>query len=99
MRRGTAPDRVRPITTGFVATLRRVPGAGGWTFAEVPARHAPPVQHAWGRTAVVATVDGYRWATSVWRERSGRTLLPVPRRARGAKGHGDRVRVRLQFDL
>lgn len=94
-----APDRVPPIETRFTATLFRVPGKGGWTFAEVPARHAPPVQHAWGRTAVVAIVDGYRWATSVWRERSGRTLLPVPKPARGAKGHGDRVRVRLQFHL
>ncbi len=93
--RATAP----PIATRFTATLFRVPEKGGWTFAEVPARAAPPVRHAWGRTPVLATVDGYQWATSVWRERSGRTLLPVPRVARGSKGHGDRVRVRLEFTL
>ena len=89
----------RPVVTRFTATLFRVPGKGGWTFAPVPERHAPPVMHAWGRTPVVATVDGYRWSTSVWRERSGRTLLPVPRAARGTKGDGDRVSVRLEFTL
>jgi hypothetical protein len=90
---------VPPIATRFTATLLRVPGKGGWTFVEVPARHAPAARHAWGRAPVVATVDGHRWATSVWRERSGRTLLPVPKAARGAKGHGDRVRVRLEFTV
>ena len=48
---------------------------------------------------MTATVDGYRWRTSVWREKTGRTLLPVPRAARGGKGDGDRVRVELEFML
>jgi hypothetical protein len=85
------------VTTTFEATLFRVAGKGGWTFATVPEEHAPAARHAWGRTPVVATVDGRRWRTSVWRERSGRTLLPVPRRVRGEKGHGDRVTVALEF--
>jgi hypothetical protein len=42
-------------------------------------------------------VDGTSWNTSVWREKSGRTLLPVPRHVRGAKSHGDTVRVRIAF--
>lgn len=88
-----------PTITRFTAILFRTPGKGGWTFAEVPERCAPPARHAWGRTPVVATVDGHRWRTSVWRERSGRTLLPVPRAVRGTKGHGDRVSVRLEFSL
>jgi hypothetical protein len=46
---------------------------------------------------VVATVDGHRWKTSVWRERSGRVLLPVPKAVRGTKRDGDRVRVALEF--
>ena len=86
-----------PITTRFVATLFRIPGKGGWTFAPVPEEHAPSASHAWGRTPVVATVDGHRWRTSVWREKSGRTLLPVPRAVRGEKGDGDEVRVELEF--
>ena len=86
-------------TTTFITTLFRIEGKGGWTFAPVPERHAPPVSHAWGRTPVVAEVDGRRWKTSVWREKSGRTLLAVPKAVRGTKGDGDRVRVRLEFTL
>jgi hypothetical protein len=48
---------------------------------------------------VIATVDGHRWKTSVWREKSGRTLLPVPKAARGTKGDGDTVQVTLEFTL
>lgn len=81
----------------FTAKLIRFPGKGGWTFAEVPHRYAPPVTHGWGRTPVRASVDGYSWNTSVWREKSGRTLLPIPKTARGGKGHGDKVRVRIEF--
>ena len=59
------------ITTRFRAKLFRMPGKGGWTFAPVPERHAPPVMHGWGRSTVVATVDGYEWKTSVCEEKSG----------------------------
>ena len=86
-------------TVAFTSTLFRVPGKGGWTFATVPDRYAPSTRLAWGRMLVVATVDGRRWRTSVWREKSGRTLLPVPKSIRGDKGDGDRVKVRLEFDL
>ena len=48
---------------------------------------------------VVATVEGHRWKTSVWREKSGRVLLPVPKSVRGTRGDGDRVRVTLEFTL
>ena len=82
----------------FRSTLVRYPGKGGWTFAPIPKKYAPPVTHGWGRTPVHATVDGHRWATSVWRGKDGRTLLAVPVRARGAKGHGDAVQVLLEFD-
>ena len=82
----------------FTSHLRRYPGAGGWVFAPVPEEHAPPVTHAWGRTPVRATVDGVSWDTSVWRGKSGETLLAVPKRVRGSKGHGDAVRVTIEFD-
>lgn len=79
----------------FRSTLFRYPGKGGWTFAPVPVALAPPVTRGWGRTPVRAWVDGREWATSVWRGRDGRTLLPVPAPMRPGKGHGDVVRVRL----
>lgn len=81
----------------FRATLFRYPGKGGWTFAPVPDRYAPPVTHGWGRTPVTATVEGITWDTSVWRGKDGRTLLAIPKHVRGAKGDGDAVRVALRF--
>lgn len=83
----------------FRAKLFRYPGKGGWHFAPVPDRLAPPVTHGWGRTPVEAVVDGVRWRTSVWRGKDGRTLLAVPARIRGTKGDGDTVRVELRFTL
>ena len=82
----------------FTSVLFQVAaGKGSWTFATVPEEHAPSTTEAWGRVSVVATVDGREWKTSVWRERSGRTLLPVPKSIRGTKGDGDSVSVRLRF--
>jgi hypothetical protein len=83
----------------FSSTLFRTEGKGGWTFAPVPEHLAPPVTDGWGRTPVVATVDGREWKTSVWRERTGRTLLPVPKAVRAGKEHGDVVQVILRFGL
>ena len=83
-------------TKAFRAKLFRYPGPGGWMFARIPDKHAPPATHAWGRTPVHASVDGRAWATSVWRDRKHGTLLPVPRRLLGDKVDGDTVSVELQ---
>ena len=80
----------------FSTRLERLAGKGGWTFAPIPKRHAPPVTRPWGRTPVRATLDAHEWVTSVWRDsKNNRSLLAVPKIARGSKGHGDRVKVRL----
>jgi hypothetical protein len=79
----------------FRATLFRYPGPGGWTFARIPENRAPPATHPWGRTPVRASVDGQEWETSVWRDKTHGTLLPVPRRLLGKKGDGDVVSVAL----
>lgn len=83
----------------FAATLWKYPGNGGWHFVTLPDEYAPSSTFAWGRAPVLASVDGHEWKTSVWREKTGRTLLPVPKAARGAKGDGDEVRVRLSFNV
>ena len=84
----------------FTAVLFKYPGKGGWHFAPLPSAKAPPVTHGWGRTPVRATVDGSTWATSVWWDSaSRRTLLAVPKKVRGEKGDGDRVKVALEFGL
>jgi hypothetical protein len=93
-----ASQKLRPPKPGskrFKSTLFRVPGKGGWVFAPIPARYAPPATHAWGRTPVRATVDGQTWNTSVWRAKDGRSLLAVPKKVRGKKDDGDTVVVEL----
>ncbi len=82
-------------TWTFTAVLFRYEAPGGWTFAPVPPEVPLPAGLAWGRIPVMATVDGKTWETSVWREKTGRALLAVPSRVRGAKRHGDVVSVTL----
>jgi hypothetical protein len=79
----------------FRATLFKIASTGGWHFVTVPEALAPPVTEGWGRTPVRATVDGHTWETSVWRDKGKRTLLAVPKKVRGEKGHGDEVEVRI----
>jgi len=79
----------------FSSKLFRIPGKGGWTFASVPDAYAPPPTHAWGRTPVRAVMDGKQWETSVWRDKSGKTLLPIPKKIRGAKQDGDTVEIAI----
>ena len=85
------------FTAAFTAKLFKWSGASAWHFVVVPEKHAPLVTHGWGRTPVLAVVDGQEWKTSVWKEKSGRTLLAVPKNIRGTKGDGDTVRVKLTF--
>jgi hypothetical protein len=74
------------------------PGKGGWTFAPVPPECAPSRSGPWGRMPVVATLGDTRWETSVWREKSGRVLLPLPKAVRGALGAGATVTLGLEFN-
>jgi hypothetical protein len=47
---------------------------------------------------VVAVLGTTRWETSVWRETSGRVLLPLPKQVRGALSAGDEVTLQLEFN-
>ena len=79
----------------FKAKLWRVEGPGGWHFASVPKKYAPPATHGWGRTPVHARVDGKGFDTSVWRDKKHGTLLAVSKRMRGDKVEGDVVEIEL----
>jgi len=81
----------------FTSTLFRIPGKGGWTFAPIPEKFSPPATESFGRTPVIATVDGQKWSTSVWKDKSGQTLLAIPKKIRGSKGDGDEVEIELEF--
>jgi hypothetical protein len=82
----------------FRAVLARIPGKGGWTYVKVPKRLAPPITRAWGRTPIRAQLDDVAWTTSVWRSKDGSGFLPVPKRVRGTKEEGARVRVAFEFE-
>ena len=65
----------------------------------MPKRNAPPATRPWGRTPVVAMVDGVSWKTSVFRDsKSDRSLLPVPVNRRAGKDSGDTVTVTLEYE-
>jgi hypothetical protein len=83
----------------FKSKLFTIPGKGGWTFAPVPKKHAPKAKLAWGRTPVIAVMNGKEWRTSVWTEKSGRVLLPIPRTHRGKLGDGDTVLIEITYLL
>ncbi len=85
-------------THHFTATLFQTSGKGGWTFAPIPPEVAPPVTGSWVMTPVIASVDGKTWKTTVWKDKSQRSLLPVPKKIRGRKGDGDSVSITLQMD-
>jgi hypothetical protein len=100
MRGGTNPSAPTMKTPKFESRLFKIEGPGGWTFAAIPRRHAPPVTEGWGRTPVIATVDTQTWKTSVWWDtKRQETLLAIPKRIRGTKGNGDVVMIRLEFDV
>jgi hypothetical protein len=82
----------------FSGTLFVYPGTGGWTFVDVPAALTPPRPAARGRTAVRATLNGVTWQTSVWTDRTGKTLLPVAKRVRRGLGEGDIVEITLEYE-
>lgn len=88
--RGGAGGAAARVT--FRAALTKYEGMGGWFFVAVPS--PPKPTHPWGRAPVWATVDGYRWATSVWCGKEG-AVLAVPKRARGGKGVGEEVSVEI----
>ena len=98
-RRSTSIPPAEPGYGGsFTAELFRwSEGKGAWYFVRVPERLGPSSTLGWGRAPVSATIDGKTWATSVWREKSGRVLLAVPKHIRGTKDAGARVRVTLRY--
>ena len=83
---------------GFTAELFAIDEPGGWHFVKVPVEHAPDTAGAWGRSPVIATVNGHQWATSAWRDSSRGWLLPVPRKVRGSLEAGDTVHVEIEPD-
>jgi hypothetical protein len=83
----------------FRVPLWRWPGPGGIIMVTVPEGHAPPPMAPFGRCPVVATIDGKRWATSVWHSKEHGSILLIPKKVRRAKVEGDFVDGELEMDL
>ncbi len=82
----------------FSAEVFRVDEPGGWYFVAVPDEHAPDAAGSWGRTPVIATVQGRTWATSAWRDSRRGWLLAIPKRIRVGFDEGDVVAVGIEPD-
>lgn len=84
-------------TFSFQSTVFRIQAKGGWTFVTLPDDFRNPDPGPWGRTPVTATLNGKTWETSIWTEKSGRTLLPLSKSVRGNLDEGDVVSIHLSF--
>lgn len=73
-------------------------GPAAWHFVTVPDEHAPDFAGAFGRVPVIATVDGQRWPTGVWHDKSAGWLLAVPKKIRRGKSDGEVVTVSIEVD-
>ena len=82
----------------FEAELFRIDGPGGWHFVRIPETEAPDESGPWGRSPVVATVNGQTWRTSAWKDTKHGWLLAVPRRIRGEGEAGDVMTVAIDPD-
>jgi len=91
------PDPFQKVAK-FTSKLFRMEGKGAWTLLVIPPDLAPPVTGSWGMTPVIASVDGREWPTTVWKDKTQRSLLPVPKKIRRQKGDGDSVEVELRMD-
>ncbi len=75
-----------PRVGRFRKTLFRYPGKGGWTFAPIPARYAPPVTHGWGLWGRTPT----RMGTDTGRGDGRWSHLDDERLARTGRAHAPR---------
>lgn len=86
------------VAHGFEGELVEWEGPAAWHFVKVPKDAAPDFVGAFGRVPVIAEVDGVRWETSVWRDKSAGWMLPVPKKVRRGKADGDPVSVSIEVD-
>jgi hypothetical protein len=84
--------------TYFTAAIFRIDQPRGWHFVSIPDEHAPDDAGAWGRTPVIAIVNGHEWSTSAWRDNKRGWLLSIPKKVRGDLVAGDFVQVSVHTD-
>lgn len=83
----------------FTAALIRPEGRGTWTYVDVPAGVSAAIGTP-GQAAVVGTVNGEPFRSTLMSRGGGAHYLVVPRPLRDALGvtTGDEVRIELEVD-
>ena len=69
-----------------------------WYIAPLPKSMVIEAVHPFGRTPVIATLNDKEWQTSLWTEKSGETMIAVPKKVRGKLEEGDEVEIAFVFD-
>jgi len=69
-----------------------------WYIAPLPKSMVIEAVQPFGRTPVMATLNGKEWQTSLWTEKSGETMIAVPKKVRGKLEEGDEVEIAFVFD-
>lgn len=79
----------------FSAILKKL---ASWRVAPLPKAFVIEAVHPFGRTPVIATLNGKEWHTSLWTEKDGNTMIAIPKKVRGHLDEGDEVEVSFIYD-
>ena len=79
----------------FTSILTRLQS---WYIAPLPKSMVIEAVQSFGRTPVIATLNGKEWQTSLWTSKSGETMIAVPKKVRGKLEEGDEVEIAFVFD-
>jgi len=71
---------------------------GSWRVAYLPESIVLEAVREFGRTPVIAQCCLQEWKTSLWTDKDGKTMLPIPKKIRGLLDEGDVVEVYFEFD-
>lgn len=69
-----------------------------WVFAPLPDHIKIEAVHAFGRTPIIATFNNKTWSTSIWTEKSARSMISIPKKIRGLYMEGDEIELTFIFD-
>jgi len=69
-----------------------------WVVAPLPDGFEIEAVHPFGRTPVIATLGETSWKTSLWTDKEGATMLPLPKKIRAKLREGDEVTLSFIYD-
>jgi len=79
----------------FTAVLKKFQT---WRMAPLPKSFVIKAVQPFGRTPVIAILNGKEWITSLWTQKDGETTIAVPKKIRGTLDEGDEVEISFVYD-